>query len=228
MLRFRLRTALVAIALVGFALAAWIHGYPASGTFPTGRDLDVAVFGRGYFQVADHTGQVFYTRQGDLAISSEGVLVVGRPVDNLQLVPTITVPADWTKISLAADGDVRVEQSGAAQATSIGLLNLARFINPEGLAEVAPGLYAETSDSGIPTSGAPGTGGLGVLRQGWLERDAAAAFERVRLEHFVVLVLALVVVAAVAWCAVELRRQRALLNALLAGTHAAPPTNDAH
>jgi flagellar basal-body rod protein FlgG len=51
----------------------------------------------------------------------------------------------------------------------VGQLQLAQFINYEGLQKLGENLYAQTNASGPPIIGNPGQNGLGVLRQNYLE-----------------------------------------------------------
>jgi flagellar basal-body rod protein FlgG len=51
----------------------------------------------------------------------------------------------------------------------VGNIELVRFVNPAGLGAEGGNLFAETTASGAPTSGTPGTEGIGELRQGYLE-----------------------------------------------------------
>jgi flagellar basal-body rod protein FlgG len=62
-----------------------------------------------------------------------------------------------------------VVQSGTPTPTQVGSLQLANFINPAGLQSQGENLYAETAASGAPSANTPGTNGLGVLNQGFVE-----------------------------------------------------------
>lgn len=211
-MHFGLRTIFVAIAIVAAGLAAWKRWPVSAGTRPTGRDLDVAIFGRGYFEVISHTGELFYTRRGDFGIDRNGQLTLGGEADLLKVSPSVTVPPDWTHIRIDANGDVSVAQSGATGWTQVGALMLVNFINPDGLNEVLPDVYAETAASGTPFVGAPGVSGLGRLKQGWLETTASERIAEWPVESLTLVALGI----ALAWCVFELREQRRLLNRLAA------------
>jgi flagellar basal-body rod protein FlgG len=136
----------------------------------TDRDLDVAIEGQGFFTVTDpSTGQPQYTRAGNFSINADGALVLGSASTGRIVEPQITVPQDMTDISISPDGNVSVRQPGTQQLTSVGQLELASFVNPEGLLRLGENLFAETDASGAATTGPPGESGMGVLRQGRLE-----------------------------------------------------------
>jgi len=135
----------------------------------TERELDVAIEGSGFFQIQlpdDIGGGVGYTRAGNFARDADGRLVTsnGRLV-----VPNLTVPGDATHVEIDSEGVVSVLQYGQTELSEIGTLELASFQNPEGLKSIGANLFIETHASGPPTTGQPGSGGLGLLQQGFLE-----------------------------------------------------------
>jgi len=136
----------------------------------TGNHLDVAIEGRGFFQVIDPaTGNTLYTRAGNFSRNAEGQLVIGSASTGRLLQPSITIPQDATEIVISPEGKVSVRQPGSTRLTQVGNIELASFVNPEGLLKLGENLYAETDASGAPRNGTPGQDGLGVLRQGALE-----------------------------------------------------------
>lgn len=135
----------------------------------TGRKLDVAIEGHGFFQVVDPSGEIYYTRAGNFSINANGNLVIGSASTGRLLEPPITVPEDAVDIVITAEGRVSVKQPNNAALTDIGTIELATFINPEGLLRLGENLYTETDASGTPTTGEPGQEGIGVLRQSSLE-----------------------------------------------------------
>lgn len=131
--------------------------------------LNLAIEGDGVFQLRLPDGNLAYTRDGSFAIDANGQLVTneGFTVD-----PAITFPQDATGISIGVDGTVSVVTASSPNtASEIGQLTLARFINPAGLENRGSNLLIETAASGTPTTGAPGSNGIGALRQGFLERS---------------------------------------------------------
>lgn len=136
----------------------------------TNSPLDVAIEGQGFFQVQDpFTGQPVYTRAGNFSINANNQLVVGSAQTGRLLVPNITFPNDTTGISITSDGQIFVQQAGQTEQSQQGQLELVLFPNPEGLLKLGENLYSVTDSSGQPVPGNPGTQGLGVVRQGYLE-----------------------------------------------------------
>lgn len=136
----------------------------------TNRNLDVAIEGAGYFQVTDpSTGEIQYTRAGNFNVNADGALVLGSAATGRLVEPQISIPTDTTDIVISAQGNVSVRQPGSQQLSNVGQIDLATFINPEGLLRLGENLYAETDASGAPTTTPPGEQGVGVLRQGSLE-----------------------------------------------------------
>ncbi|MFH1268766.1 MAG: flagellar basal-body rod protein FlgG [Planctomycetota bacterium] len=136
---------------------------------PSDRQLDVAIEGRGFFQVTDPTGEIYYSRAGNLDKNANGDLVMGSAQTGRLLEPPISIPEDATDIVISAEGIVSVRQPGNTQLSQVGQIELAYFINPDGLLKLGENLYAETDSSGTATLGNPGQDGLGLLRQNTLE-----------------------------------------------------------
>lgn len=132
----------------------------------TGKDLDVAVNGRGFFQVLLPDGNLGYTRAGSFQMNNQGQFVT----PNGYLVqPEITVPQTAQSVTIGNDGTVSVKLAGEAEPSQIGTLELVDFINPAGLQPIGENLYTESAASGAPQADIPGMNGLGMLAQGALE-----------------------------------------------------------
>jgi flagellar basal-body rod protein FlgG len=132
----------------------------------TTNNLDVAIKGQGFFQVQMPDGTTAYTRDGSFQVDASGQLVTNN---GYAVQPGITIPAQAQSVTIAPDGTVSVTLPGQAAATSIGQLQIANFVNPAGLDPKGGNLYAETTASGTPNTGAPGANGLGTLQQGFVE-----------------------------------------------------------
>lgn len=132
----------------------------------TENPLDLAVSGKGFFQVLMPDGSTGYTRDGSFQVDSQGQVVTAS---GYPLQPALTIPADALSVTVGRDGIVTVVQSGSPTPTQVGSLQLANFINPAGLQSVGENLYAETAASGAPAANTPGTNGLGILNQGYVE-----------------------------------------------------------
>ncbi|MFP5325588.1 MAG: flagellar basal-body rod protein FlgG [Gammaproteobacteria bacterium] len=132
----------------------------------SGNQLDIAVNGTGFLQVTMPDGTTGYTRDGSLQVDSQGRLVTSG---GLPIAGDITVPAEAQNVTISADGIVSAKLPGNPDPQQIGNIELASFINPAGLEPLGQNMYAETVASGAPNNGAPGTGGLGKLMQGYVE-----------------------------------------------------------
>lgn len=132
----------------------------------TTNQLDVAIKGKGFFQITMPDGTTAYTRDGSFKLDSTGAIVTN---DGYTVQPGLTVPANAQSVTIADDGTVTVKVAGQTAATTLGQLQLASFINPQGLDPLGQNLYAQTAASGDPTTGAPAANGLGTLQQGFLE-----------------------------------------------------------
>ncbi|PJE26672.1 Flagellar basal-body rod protein FlgG [Pseudooceanicola marinus] len=134
----------------------------------TGGDLDIAIEGRGYFEVTLPSGQAAYTRDGGLKQTGEGLIVTS---DGYPVAPEITIPEDARSISINADGEVYAFFNDATQPQLLGQFSLAGFTNPKGLEAIGSNLFVETEASGAAVITTPGLDGLGALRQRYLEES---------------------------------------------------------
>jgi flagellar basal-body rod protein FlgG len=132
----------------------------------TGNPLDLAINGSGYFQIQLPSGQTVYTRDGAFQLNGNGQLVNSS---GYQVVPSITLPANATSVTIGTDGVVTVTEPGSQNATQVGALQLANFINPQGLQPLGGNLFAVTTSSGTAVPGAPQSNGLGSVNQSYLE-----------------------------------------------------------
>jgi len=138
----------------------------------TGRKLDIAIQGTGFLQVqlpeSMGRGGLGYTRDGNLYVDADGQLVTAQ---GYKVMPNMSLLKDRIEdsINIAADGTVSVGTPGTTALTQVGQLELAGFINMEGLESVGQNLYIETDASGAPTTGTPGTSNFGTIIQGHLE-----------------------------------------------------------
>ncbi len=132
----------------------------------TDNSLDIAVSGRGFFQILRPDGTVTYSRDGSFQIDSGGIMTTANGM-NLQ--PTITIPTNTLSITIGTDGTVSALVGGTTTPTQVGTIQLADFINPTGLQPIGDNLFMESASSGSPQTGTPGQSGLGSLIQGSLE-----------------------------------------------------------
>jgi flagellar basal-body rod protein FlgG len=132
----------------------------------TNNALDVAIQGKGYFQVLHPDGNVVYTRDGQFALNADGQLVTAN---GYQVEPAVTIDANAVSITIGSDGIVSVLLAGSTAPTNAGQLELANFANPQGLEPIGDNLFRETVSSGAPLTAIPGNDSLGTLNQGSLE-----------------------------------------------------------
>lgn len=128
--------------------------------------LDIAVQGRGFFQILMPDGSLSYTRDGTFQLDSTGQMVMsnGYPLE-----PGITIPEDAQSVTIGSDGTVSVLQAGDNAPTIVGNLDLADFVNPTGLQPIGENLFKESGASGPPIIGTPGLDGFGTTVGGALE-----------------------------------------------------------
>ena len=132
----------------------------------TEQSLDIAVSGRGFFQVLRPDGDISYSRDGSFKLDSTGQLVTsgGYPLE-----PSITIPSDALSVTIGVDGTVSVLQPGSGTPSQVGNITLADFVNPTGLDPIGENQFRESLSSGSPTVGTPGQSGVGLIQQGALE-----------------------------------------------------------
>tara|TARA_R110002096_G_scaffold5085_17_gene23744 strand:+ start:2943 stop:3728 length:786 start_codon:yes stop_codon:yes gene_type:complete len=132
----------------------------------TDSSLDVAIQGRGFLQILLPDGSTAYTRDGSFSMNSQGQLVTSS---GYELDPSITIPSETLSVTIGEDGTVSVLTAGANAPTQVGSLQLADFINEQGLQAIGQNMFKETVSSGSPQTSTPGLNGLGTLIQGSLE-----------------------------------------------------------
>ena len=151
---------------LGVKLAA-IDRNTSQGTLTqTSAPLDMAIQGRGFFQITLPSGQLAYTRAGGFQVAADGSMVTS---DGFQLTPTISIPQNATSISIDQSGEVSATIPGQTTPQVLGQLQIVNFINEAGLQATGNNLYTETAASGAPVIGTPGLDAFGTILQGFLE-----------------------------------------------------------
>jgi flagellar basal-body rod protein FlgG len=151
---------------LGVRTVATARNFSQGNLQQTGNNLDIAVQGAGFFQLTMPDGTIGYTRDGAFQVDNQGRIVNSG---GLPLSGGITVPANATAISVAADGTVSATIPGNTAPQSIGTITLASFVNPAGLEPKGQNIYAESAASGQPNAGTAGANGMGSLMQGYVE-----------------------------------------------------------
>ncbi|MFQ5972031.1 MAG: flagellar basal-body rod protein FlgG [Alphaproteobacteria bacterium] len=148
---------------------AAVYMIPEQGSLTsTDNTLDMAINGRGFFQVELPSGETAYTRAGSFQLSPTGQVVTA---DGFPVLPAITIPPNSTDISINSSGEVLVRVAGQVAQQNVGQFQLATFANPAGLEPQGDNLFLETAASGAATTGNPGNAGYGQLVQGFVERS---------------------------------------------------------
>jgi flagellar basal-body rod protein FlgG len=150
----------------GVRIAATEKSYTQGSVLQTAGNLDMAISGLGFFQITMPDGTLSYTRDGSFSMDAQGNVVTAS---GYPLSPAITIPANAQSVSVGTDGTVSVTIPGSAKPTTVGQIQLATFINVQGLQPSGNNLLVESASSGAPQVGTPGTGGNGTLQQGSLE-----------------------------------------------------------
>jgi flagellar basal-body rod protein FlgG len=140
--------------------------YTQGGLTQTDNALDVAIEGRGFFQVQMPDGTTTYTRDGSFQLSAQGQMVTSS---GYVLQPGISIPDGAQSITIGRDGVVSVRVGGQSSPVQVGQLQLTDFVNPAGLQPLGENLLAETVASGPAQTGTPGQNGLGMTTQGSVE-----------------------------------------------------------
>jgi flagellar basal-body rod protein FlgG len=150
----------------GVRVVATEKTYTQGNLTQTGNSLDVAVSGRGFFQILLPDSTMGYTRSGDFQINAQGELVTSS---GYAVQPGITLPDGTQSISIGKDGTITAQLPGQSSPSQVGQLQLVDFINPAGLQPRGENMLVESAASGPPQTGTPGLNGLGMVEQGSLE-----------------------------------------------------------
>ena len=142
----------------------------------TSNQYDLAIQGKGYFQITLPSGQTAYTRAGSFQLSDQGELVTA---DGYVVQPGITVPQGALAVTISKTGEVQATLAGTPTPQTIGQLQLATFINDAGLEALGGNLFLETAASGQATVASPGEPGFGSVTQGFLEASNVNPVEEI-------------------------------------------------
>lgn len=140
----------------------------------TEQPLDMAINGRGFFQVLMPDGNISYTRDGTFHLNADGDIVTAN---GYLLEPNIQVPEQTKTITVGNDGIVTAVSENDNIPFEIGQIDVVDFVNPAGLQAVGNNLYLETAASGQPQVGVPSLDGFGAIIQGALETSNVTIVE---------------------------------------------------
>ncbi|KCZ51044.1 flagellar basal body rod protein FlgG [Hyphomonas beringensis] len=142
----------------------------------TGSELDLAIDGTGYLEITLPSGESAFTRDGKLNRSAEGEIVT---MEGFPLADGIVIPEDARSISISRDGEVVAYFDTETDGQPIGTLSLVRFVNEKGLEAMGDNLFRETEASGPANRLVPGTEGMGLIRQGYLEDSSVDVVQEI-------------------------------------------------
>ena len=132
----------------------------------TSNKLDLALVGRGWFQIETPDGETQYSRAGAFNTNADGQLVT---IDGYLVVPGITFPDETSEVQISRTGQVLVRIGDETELQDLGQLTLANFVNEAGLEPLGDNLFRQTIASGPAIVGAPADPGFAHIQQGYLE-----------------------------------------------------------
>lgn len=133
----------------------------------SGRSLDWAIEGEGFFQVELPDGATGYTRDGQFFLDSERNLV---NASGYRLVWDGEIPENIVDVALLSDGTLQ-GLTTAGEQVDLGAIELATFANPSGLEARGSNAFFESESSGEAQVGAPGTGTAGKVKANAYEQS---------------------------------------------------------
>ncbi len=158
---------------LGARVVASARNFSTGNLRSTSSPFDLAIEGPGFFQVQLPGGEIGYSRAGALHLSGQGQVVTA---EGNALLPALTIPANATSVSISKSGIVSVSVPGQPP-QQVGTIELANFQNPAGLEARGGNVFVVSTASGDPTTGAPGTDGIGTVVQGFLEDSNVSVVE---------------------------------------------------
>ena len=132
----------------------------------TSNPLDLAIQGKGFFQITLPSGETAYSRNGAFKLNNEGSIVNGN---GYPLAPEIVVPDNVTNLSIGKDGIVTATDPQTGDVVDLGQITIADFINPAGLIPLGESLFMVSDASGDVLEGNPTEEQFGSIQQGMIE-----------------------------------------------------------
>jgi flagellar basal-body rod protein FlgG len=171
MFRFSLRDLLWLTVVVSLALALWLERRASPAVKFTGQPFDIAIDGEGYFQLTDpQTASLLFSRLGSLSVDSQSRVVLNVNGTEYEINPPMCIPSDASAVLISPTGRVAVQRR-KAELVAVGQLQLATFPKPARLKQVAPAIYAQTTESGSNNQFLPGDKEVGTIIQGALTKS---------------------------------------------------------
>lgn len=174
---------------IGATVSAITQDFALGPLEQTGRSLDIAIDGDGFFALANpFSGDLSFSRNGNFRLLASGALqdsngntLQAFPVDPAG-VPTSTVPGNINVPMVNGGGsalaNVTIDSRGIVSASyadgtsePVGQIALATFAAPSGLRAIGQTKWRVSGESGPPQFGNPGFGNYGNMISGALERS---------------------------------------------------------
>jgi len=161
---------------LGVKLAGVYRIHAQGNLTATDNPFDLAIQGRGFFQIELPGGEIAYTRDGSFQLNAEGQIVTH---DGYVVQPAVAIPEDAVDVTVNQSGEVLVKLQGQVDLQNAGQLQLALFANEAGLEAMGGNLFRETAGSGGALVGTPQADGFGAILQGFLETSNVNAVEEI-------------------------------------------------
>ena len=161
---------------LGVKLAAVYRIHEQGNLEATDNTLDLAIQGKGFFQILLPDGTTAYSRDGTFQLNGTGLVVTH---DGYQVQPGVTIPSNAIDVTVNNSGQIQVKVEGQTALSTVGQLQIATFLNDAGLEAIGDNLYKETPASGAATTGNPASTGFGSILQGFLETSNVNAVEEI-------------------------------------------------
>lgn len=114
----------------------------------TENSLDVAINGEAFFKIeVPGYDDPLFTRNGAFQIDASGQLVTA---DGYVVVGSEEIPEDAYDVAIDTDGTITYMTADDTEAQTAGKIELAKFMNPNGLSKLGNSLYVATANSGEP------------------------------------------------------------------------------
>ena len=161
---------------LGVKLAAVYRIHEQGNLEATDNTFDMAVQGKGFFQITLPTGDIAYTRDGTFQLNADGQIVTH---DGYILRPAISIPSNAIDVTINQSGQVLAKIEGQVAFSNVGQIQVANFPNEAGLSAEGNNLLTQTPASGAPITANPGSTGFGSILQGFLETSNVNAVEEI-------------------------------------------------
>lgn len=151
--------------------------YTQGSAKQTDNELDVMIFGNGFFRVQLPDGRQAYQRNGDFKIDPNGNIVTSN---GYYLEPRITIPQNYIPgtVNISEEGIVTVKTAdNPNERIQVGQILTYRFVNAGGLTNIGKNLMVASEASGAAIEGTPARQGFGFLKQKFLEMSNVNAIQ---------------------------------------------------